>query len=133
MKRIKDFIIICSIIILILIFNTKCIFKSIIGIPCPGCGLTRAWISFIEGDIPKAFYWHPLFLMIPILAILIFLYFKGSLIKYRRYILILIMIIVSLYLVIYVVRMINLFPNIEPLDYNNQSFINRLIYYIKSI
>lgn len=133
MKRIKDFFIIFLIGSFILIFNTKCIFKSIIGMPCPGCGLTRAWISFIKGDISKAFYWHPLFLMIPILSILIVLYFKGSFTRYRRYILIAIIIIIILYLVIYIARMRTLFPYIEPLDYNGHSFINRLIYYIKSI
>lgn len=133
MKRIKDFVVIFSIVLIMLIFNIKCIFKSIIGVPCPGCGLTRAWISFITGDISKAFYWHPLFLMIPILAILIFLYFKGSFTKYRRYILMAIILIISLYVVTYIFRMITLFPYIEPLDYNSKSFISKLIYYIKSI
>ncbi|MBY0757022.1 DUF2752 domain-containing protein [Clostridium sardiniense] len=129
MKRVKSFFTIFSISIFILLFNTKCIFKSIIGVPCPGCGLTRAWISFINGNISEAFYWHPLFLMIPALAILILLYFKGSFIKYRRYILIAIVTIVGLYIIIYIVRMVILFPSVEPLDYNRQSFINRLINY----
>lgn len=129
MKRVKSFFTIFSISIFILLFNTKCIFKSIIGVPCPGCGLTRAWISFIKGTISEAFYWHPLFLMIPALAILILLYFKGSFIKYRRYILIAIVTIVGLYIIVYIVRMVILFPSVEPLDYNRQSFINRLINY----
>lgn len=129
MKGVKSFFTIFSISIFILLFNTKCIFKSIIGVPCPGCGLTRAWISFIKGNISEAFYWHPLFLMIPALAILILLYFKGSFIKYRRYILIAIVTIVGLYIIVYIVRMVILFPSVEPLDYNRQSFINRLINY----
>lgn len=131
MKRIKGFFTIFSISIVILLFNTKCIFKSIVWVPCPGCGLTRAWISFIKGNISEAFYWHPLFLMIPVLAILILLYFKGSFIKYRRYILLSIVTIVGLYFIVYIVRMIILFPSVEPLDYNSHSFINRLIYYYK--
>lgn len=129
MKRVKSFFTIFSVSIVILLFNTKCIFKSIIGVPCPGCGLTRAWISFIKGNISEAFYWHPLFLMILALAILILLYFKGSFIKYRRYILIAIVTIVGLYIIVYIVRMVILFPSVEPLDYNRQSFIDRLINY----
>lgn len=129
MKSVKSFFTIFSISIFILLFNTKCVFKSIIGVPCPGCGLTRAWISFIKGNISEAFYWHPLFLMIPALVILILLYFKGSFIKYRRYILIAIVTIVGLYIIVYIVRMVILFPSVEPLDYNRQSFINRLINY----
>lgn len=131
MNRLKDSFVVFLIIVVMLIFNTKCIFKLVIGVPCPGCGLTRAWISCLKGDILKAFNWHPLFLLIPILGILIFLYFKKSFIKCRIYILILICIIVSLYLITYIFRMMTLFPYMEPLDYNSQSFINQLIYYIK--
>lgn len=32
-----------------------CLWKSIFGVQCPGCGLTTAFISFIELDFRKAF------------------------------------------------------------------------------
>ena len=32
-----------------------CIWKSIFGVQCPGCGLTTAFISLIELDYRKAF------------------------------------------------------------------------------
>lgn len=48
-----------------------CLFKSRFNIPCPGCGLTRAYISFLSGDIIKAFSNHPLFWAIPFLPIIL--------------------------------------------------------------
>lgn len=43
-----------------------CPIKYITGISCAGCGMTRAWISFLRGDVMRAMYYHPLFwLVIP--------------------------------------------------------------------
>ena len=33
----------------------KCFFKNIIGFPCPGCGMGRATLALINGDIPLSF------------------------------------------------------------------------------
>ena len=35
-----------------------CLFKSAAGIPCPGCGLTRATISLLRGEFAAAFGAH---------------------------------------------------------------------------
>jgi len=32
--------------------------KLITGFPCPGCGITKSFISFYEGDILRSFYYH---------------------------------------------------------------------------
>lgn len=40
-----------------------------LGIPCPGCGLTRATIALLRGDVAEALRFHPLvFVALPILA-----------------------------------------------------------------
>ena len=49
--------------------NIPCLFRTITGIPCPGCGLTRAYISAFHGDLKTAWYFHPLWWTIPILVI----------------------------------------------------------------
>ena len=33
---------------------TVCLFKNIFGIPCPGCGMTRAFLFIAHGDIRSA-------------------------------------------------------------------------------
>ena len=44
-----------------------CPIKFITGISCPGCGMTRAWLSLLlRGDLEAAFHYHPLFwILIP--------------------------------------------------------------------
>lgn len=39
---------------------TICPFALITGIPCPGCGLTRAVVALAHGDIGSAVAFHPL-------------------------------------------------------------------------
>lgn len=36
-----------------------CGLKRIAGIPCPGCGLTRSWVSALEGDLAGSLAFHP--------------------------------------------------------------------------
>jgi hypothetical protein len=38
-----------------------CFFKTITGISCPGCGLTRAICAISHGRIADAWHWHPFF------------------------------------------------------------------------
>ncbi|ACY22655.1 hypothetical protein Gbro_3461 [Gordonia bronchialis DSM 43247] len=32
-----------------------CPFRLATGLPCPGCGLTRSWVSLMHGDVSAAF------------------------------------------------------------------------------
>jgi hypothetical protein len=52
-----------------------------LGIPCPGCGLTRATLALVSGDIASAFRLHPL---VPILAPLFLGAMLTALIDYVR-------------------------------------------------
>lgn len=46
-----------------------CPSSALFGIPCPLCGMPRAWIGFLKGDIAAAFALHPLFLCFPFVLI----------------------------------------------------------------
>lgn len=37
-----------------------CAFKQATGLPCPGCGLTRSWVSALHGDLAASALHHPL-------------------------------------------------------------------------
>ena len=37
-----------------LVFGAMCPFKVFLHIDCPGCGLTRATIALLKGDISKS-------------------------------------------------------------------------------
>ena len=71
MNRIKNFIIIITLIIflyIIAILPVTCIFKSVTGILCPACGMTRAFWSIMNFNFLQATYFNilsiPLFIFI---------------------------------------------------------------------
>jgi Protein of unknown function (DUF2752) len=37
-----------------------CPFKLILGLPCPGCGMTRSVVTLLHGDLAASLYFHPL-------------------------------------------------------------------------
>ena len=41
-----------------------CATAGIFGIPCPGCGLTRATLAALRGDFATAWHLHPLFALV---------------------------------------------------------------------
>ncbi len=49
-----------------------CVWRHLFGITCPGCGMTRAYISLLKGDISAAFGYHFMFWSVPILLIYVF-------------------------------------------------------------
>lgn len=55
----------------------NCPLYFMFGIPCPGCGMTRAFISLLKFDISQAFYYHPLFPVVIVCGIvMVLIYFK---------------------------------------------------------
>ena len=50
-----------------------CVFLRITGIPCPGCGMTRAAMALMEYNFASAFYYHPaIYILIPVVPFCIF-------------------------------------------------------------
>ena len=47
-----------------------CVLRQITGIPCPTCGMTRAWYAAFALRFVDAFCYHPMFWGVPALAIL---------------------------------------------------------------
>ncbi len=55
---------------LILYFTSfDCPFDAIFKIPCPGCGMTRAWLSVFKLQFAKAFSYHKMFWSLPVLFV----------------------------------------------------------------
>ena len=70
------------IIIVYILLDVECLFISIFDRPCLGCGMTRAWISLLEGDFYQAYEYHKAFWTVPIIFIYIF---KGKLLFKRHF------------------------------------------------
>lgn len=63
-------------------FSVPCLFKTFFGIPCPGCGMTRAYLSLLHLDFAAAFSFHPMFWSVPILYL--YILYDGRLFKNKR-------------------------------------------------
>ncbi|ADL41515.1 hypothetical protein COB47_0151 [Caldicellulosiruptor obsidiansis OB47] len=108
-----------------------CLFRSIWGIPCPGCGMTRALLAVLKGNLLAAFYYHPLCVVVilyPVIYIIfkvrkskqIFDVWKNKALKT----------IIRLFLFVWIIRMIFFFPHIPPLDFEKNSLIGRLLQHL---
>ena len=111
-----------------LIFKKICPFAIFIGIPCPGCGITRAFIYFIKLQWKQAFLMNPcIFIWIPVFIVLfINRYLLYSVISPQIINRILIICgIVSV--IIYIIRMFTMYPDIEPMTYYHKNILHMLI------
>lgn len=66
----------------LVILKIPCPILGATGIPCLGCGMTRALLSALRLDLAAAFRYHPMFWAVPIIY-LEFL-FDGRLFKNKR-------------------------------------------------
>ena len=57
---------------LLWLFQVPCFIRALTHIPCPGCGMTRAYTSLLHGDIAGAFQLHKMFWSIPLLTVYFF-------------------------------------------------------------
>ena len=107
-KRLKRFLVIHGVVLLSIpffIFVYTCPVHYFLHIPCPGCGITRAYIAILSLDWKAAFQYHPLFFMV--LPMLLYVPHRGILkkrLKDKTEILIFISTVI-LFIAIYIVRM----------------------------
>lgn len=106
-------LVICGFFLLSGIFS--CPVYETIGIPCPTCGITRAYKLFLTGHVADAFCMHPLFLL-P----LIFLFPKF---RNRKTVIF----VISIFVIVYIFRFNQLFPDAEPFNINYDSDIVKIL------
>ena len=114
------------------LFGRICPSRFLLGIPCPGCGLTRAFVLLLQGKIVEATIMHPYWAAVVIVAIVAFLY-RYCLSNYefwqkRSKLLQMCAIIIFISAIIfYVYRMVELFPNQVPMIYEKDNMLNNFI------
>lgn len=109
-----------------------CFFKLIYGIPCPGCGSTRALYYLFKFNIKKALYYHPLILFIfPLLLLIIFHKNKFFISLYKSTLFW--FVILCIYIGAWIIRLILMFPDTPPMDYNYSSVCYRIYEIIKFV
>ncbi|MFA5585950.1 MAG: DUF2752 domain-containing protein [Saccharofermentanales bacterium] len=120
----------------------NCFFSSVLGIPCAGCGTSRAAILLFGGHFREALRMHPLILVTLALVLTAFILLLAWLFSLRsgkplrlplspRAARFIFFSLLALYLAVYLVRMILYFPDQEPLCYQADSVWGRLIALIR--
>lgn len=73
MDKKREIIGFCTLVLLIIVlfavFQIPCIITFLTGCSCPGCGMTRAYISLLRLDFKGAFYYHPLWPFVPVFGL----------------------------------------------------------------
>lgn len=130
-KIIRSFGLLALLLLAVVFLDIGCVFRNFTGIPCPGCGTTRACIYFLQGHIVDAFYYHPLFWLTVIILILMVLkdgnIFRSEKLNHWFWGIILLM-----YVSVYLVRMFLLFPDTPPMELNEQATLFHIWEWLRS-
>ena len=73
MKKHITYALITVLIIILILSFYRCPFSFFLGIPCPFCGMTRAFLCVLKGDLIEAFYFHPLWPLVIVAGIIVIL------------------------------------------------------------
>ncbi len=99
-------------------FGEFCPMKILTGIPCPGCGMTRAVILMLTGHFTESLEMHPMALLWILLGLYFFIcrYLLGRKPKGAAVTAIVLCI---LMIPLYIYRMEHMFPNQVPMVYTS--------------
>lgn len=89
------------------LLDIGCVFRLMTGIPCPGCGMTRAWLAALRLDFAAAIAYHPLFWVVPIAFALAFARDETTSGKVKHGIDIAIAVLCVLVVVVWIVRLVS--------------------------
>ena len=69
----------------VIVWQIPCVWKTVFGIPCPGCGMTGAWRELLSGHVIAAFREHAMFWSMPLVYVYILAdghLFKHTVVNY---------------------------------------------------
>lgn len=112
------------------IFGSVCYSTILFGVPCPGCGITRALKLLLSGNVKKSFEMHPLLILVLIGPVL-YLFIKNRLINYRLIIKSYVIICIIIFVVFYIYRMNLYYPNKIPMVYWEDNVLHRIVILFK--
>lgn len=94
------------------------------GIPCPGCGMSRACLHLLMLDFSGAFHYHPLCFFLPVAAVFLLLRFYEKISEkiFQRGL----VFIVVIFLVVYLIRLKNPADDIVKIHLRDGSIYRNL-------
>lgn len=103
-EKLKTLSILVVLVAAMYLLKIPCPLNRITGIPCPGCGMTRAYLSLLRLDFAAAFRFNPMFWSVPILLLLYL--FDGRLFRQKWINMSLTVGILSGFIVCWIIRLI---------------------------
>lgn len=113
-----------------LLFHAVCPLIVLCGIPCPGCGISRATAYFLTGRWDQAWRMNPMIFPI-MLAAFYFGWNRYLLGRKARGIKAVISVLVVMLVIVYIVRMYLYFPNRVPYVYTADNMLSHLLSHIR--
>lgn len=114
--------------------QTTCFMRATLGIPCPGCGLSRAYAAALRLDFSQALSHHPLFFLIPAgLLIYLWLKLRWPQALQKKTALAALIVAGGLFFGVYLWRMIFLFPAQEPMTFHQASLLGRVLVLLQAL
>ena len=130
---------VAAVVLLLILYRLiGCPFRFLFGVPCPGCGMTRAGRAIVQGRFAESLVWHPLF--VPTVLVV------GAAIIARWRTLgtdvinvisggfsldavskTVVFVAALLFVAVYVARMIYMFPHTEPMMFNQGALLFRVL------
>lgn len=129
MRRLVKPLLWCAAIAAALLFLYHCPFRYLFGVPCPGCGMTRALCAAVLSDFETAFAYHPLFPLLIPAALYIGLRHFGLIAPSGRQNTLYILLFAAAFMLVYALRLLAHDPIVAP-DFE-ASFLFRIIKMIK--
>lgn len=131
LKDIREYGMVCILIVvyvavLSIVLGTPCPIRLSTGLPCPGCGITRAAVLLLTGRWRQAWRMNPVIFPIA-LAVLYYgmdRYLLGRKAKGIKWIVIGI---AGMLLAVYVLHMVCYFPGREPYSYLSGNVLERIV------
>jgi len=118
------------VIIIIMIYiltGRNCIIQAVTGMPCPACGITRAFISLLQLNFWDAMMYNPLILLLPVVGLALILSETHKFITRSVSFNIAIIIMIALVFGVYIYRMIIYFPHTTPMVYWERSLLGVIL------
>lgn len=57
-----------AVVLALYFLGVPCLFKAAFGIPCPGCGMTHAFLALLKLDFKAAFRYNAMIFVLPFVA-----------------------------------------------------------------
>lgn len=113
-----------------LLFHAVCPFIVFCGIPCPGCGISRATAYFLTGRWSQAWQMNPM--IFPIMLVAFYFGWNRYLLgRKAKGIKAIIAALFALLVIVYIVRMYLYFPNRAPYVYTADNTVARFMSFVR--